>query len=355
MEHYIHPVTAEYAGEIPVQSRWMKNVTTLHRSLFFKTPGRVIVAVTSFLFFLMAVSGTVLVVKRQQGMRNFFRKVIPDGASSFWHVHLGRLFVVPLILIALSGVYLSLLRFDIIPGFFAAHAVNPEVASDTPELALSDFHIFNNTSISEVRAVDFPFSKDPQDFYILKLRTKEVWVNQFTGEVESEVHFPLIVAFSEAATLIHTGRGSAWWSVVLALASLSVPVFVITGLRMTRKRRAARINNRWGKRESPCYILVATETGTTMQFARDFQNRLAEAGTKSYMDHMNAFAPYPQMKTLVVFAATYGKGEPPANAGKFEDKLRRATLPLPFTYAVVGFNLLGDAIRDVLDPRLRDA
>ena len=172
VEHYIHPVTAEYAGEIPVQSRWMKNVTTLHRSLFFKTPGRVIVAVTSFLFFLMAVSGIVLVAKRQQGVRNFFRKVIPDGASSFLHVHLGRLLVVPLILIALSGVFLSLLRFDIIPGFFAAHVVNPEAVSDTPALDLSDFPGFNHTLISEVRAVDFPFSKDPQDFYILKLRTK---------------------------------------------------------------------------------------------------------------------------------------------------------------------------------------
>lgn len=336
-EHYVHPETGEFASEIPKQSQWMKDVTTLHRSLFFKTPGRVVVAINSLLFFLIVASGVALVVRRQQGLRNFYSRVVRDRWTGFIHLQLGRYLMWPLALIALTGVYLSLLRFDVFPSFFAEHKVDFEGVSSTLRVEAAEFPVFVNTPVSQVRSLDFPFSDDVGDFYTLRLRSRELMVNQYTGQVMSEVEYPLMTALSELATLIHTGRGSVWWSVVLAVSALSVPVFAFTGFRMTWRRRSGRIKNHVRKRDADFYVLVASETGTTFRFARDFQDRLRSAGISAFVDHMDAFAPYPEMKNLVVFAATYGQGEPPSNAVKFETKLKMTEIHRAFSFSVVGF------------------
>ncbi len=92
---YIDPKTGKFLGEKDNKSQFVQWVTALHRSLFLKVTGRVIIGVVSFLLFLITVSGLVLIVKRQQGVRNFFAKINRDFFSQYFHVVSGRLFLIP--------------------------------------------------------------------------------------------------------------------------------------------------------------------------------------------------------------------------------------------------------------------
>lgn len=334
---YIDPATGSFAAELPVQSQFMKDVTSLHRSLFLKSTGRFFVGLSSFLLFLIVVSGSMLIIKRQQGVKKFFRKIIRDNFSQYAHVYLGRIALLPLLLITLSGVYLSLLRFSLIPDPAPSVEVEYETIRSEPVISPAAFPIFQNTSLSEVRSVEFPFSKDPIDFYTLSLRGAEVCVNQYTGEILGRTPYPLISACNAFALFIHTGRGSPLWAGVLGLSALAVLFFTYTGFRMTLRRRSARIRNSFRKSACTHYVLVGSESGTTLQFARAFQRHLKAAGVKAFVMQMNDFTPAASLEHIVVLTATYGRGEPPANARKFQARLAEARFDHPFNYAVVGF------------------
>jgi len=338
---YVHPITGEETGELAEQSKLIQFATNLHRSLFLKSPGRIFIGVSSFLLFLIAVTGLILIVKRQQGIRHLFNKIIRENFLQYGHVYLGRLALLPLVIITLTGVYLSLLRFSIIPDPIASHEVDYATISDTPRLPKTDFPLFARTALSEVRSIEFPFSDDIYDYYQISLRQQEVIINQYTGDVLSSVSYPVVVAISRLSTNLHTGRGSIAWSIILALSSTSILFFMYSGFRMTLKRRRdSRIQNRYSKKECEYIILVGSETGTTMRFARLFHEQLEEAGIKSYVAELNAFERFPKLKQLVVFTATYGEGEAPTNAKKFESLIRSASFKQPFQYAVVGFGSL---------------
>src|SRR5690606_9853089 len=98
--------------------------TTLHRSLFLKAPGRFLIGFVSFLLFLIAVSGIVLIAKRQGGVRYFFAPVVRENFSQFSHVVYARLTLLPIIVLSLTGLYLSLLRFNLIPEEQIIHEVD---------------------------------------------------------------------------------------------------------------------------------------------------------------------------------------------------------------------------------------
>ena len=75
---YIDPKTGKKLGEIKPKSDFIQWITALHRSLFLKESGRAIVAVVSFLLILISVSGLILIVKRQKGIKHFFDKINKD-------------------------------------------------------------------------------------------------------------------------------------------------------------------------------------------------------------------------------------------------------------------------------------
>lgn len=69
---YIDPKTGKILGEITPKSQFIQWTTALHRSLFLHETGRIIVGVVSFILLLITLSGVVLILKRQQGLRHFF-------------------------------------------------------------------------------------------------------------------------------------------------------------------------------------------------------------------------------------------------------------------------------------------
>ncbi|MGC4103998.1 PepSY-associated TM helix domain-containing protein [Ferruginibacter sp.] len=114
VEVYVNAATGAALGPYKKQSDFFQWVTALHRSLFLHETGRIFIGITAFLLFLIAISGTILVIKRQRGVKRFFTKVVKDNFAQYAHVTLGRLSLIPIIIIALSGTYLSLENFGII-------------------------------------------------------------------------------------------------------------------------------------------------------------------------------------------------------------------------------------------------
>ncbi|CEN51260.1 Putative nitric-oxide synthase (fragment) [Capnocytophaga canimorsus] len=101
---YIHPKNAEKIGSSSPKKPLYQFATTLHRSLFMGSVGRVIMAITSLLLLLIALTGVWLIIKRQKHWWRFFHKVIKDGFYPYYHVILGRWTLIPIVIISFTGI-----------------------------------------------------------------------------------------------------------------------------------------------------------------------------------------------------------------------------------------------------------
>ena len=336
-EMYIHPATGEKLADIEEEAAVYSFARTLHRSLFLKGIGRFFVGLTSFLLFLISISGIFLIIKRQQGIQHFFKRIIKEDFYQHGHTYFGRLFLVPIAIISFTGAFLSLFHFDVLSHPQLSHAIDYEALREEPALPLSDFSILKNTPIEDVVSVEFPFSSDVEDYYQLYLKDREVLINQYTGDVISELRYPFEEVLYSLSFNLHTGETSALWSLVLLLASISILFFIYSGFKITFKRRKARIKNKYKQSACTHVILVGSETGSTLVFAVWFQEQLLSSGIKVFLMPMNAFSPHEKLSQLIVFAATYGKGEAPVNADKFITKFKEQQIQNSYEYAVVGF------------------
>src|SRR5690606_21401199 len=311
--------------------------TNLHRSLFLKSTGRFIIGLVSFFLLLIGISGIILIAKRQGGIKYFFSPVVRENYSQFNHVVYSRITLIPIIILALSGIYLSLLRFDVITEEPLVHEIDFDALSETPQIPYQDFELFSNTPLSALKELEYPFSEFVEDYYIVRLNDREVLLNQYTGGVITQKDYPTVYAASNWATVLHTGDGSIVWSVILGLATLSIPFFMVTGFIIYFQRPKNRVKNKYGKAEAEYVILVGTEGGTTLQYAQEFHEKLSEAGKRSYLAQMNDYTVFEKMKQLIVITATYGQGEAPISANHFIKLLTKYTQPNPFTFSVIGF------------------
>ena len=334
---YIDPTTGDKLGDIIEKAPIYQFATNLHRSLFLKTPGRLFVGLASLLLFFIAVSGIVLIAKRQGGIQRFFSSVVRENYAQYQHVVYSRIVLIPIVILALSGVYLSLLRFQLIPEKLVAHEIDFDNLNEEPLLDYTDFDLFKNTSLSELRELEYPFSEFVEDYYLVRLRDKEVLLNQYTGETISEKKYPMVTLVSEWATVLHTGQGTILWSIVLGLGSLAVPFLMFTGFAVYFKRPKTKINNAISKDKAQFVILVGSEGGTTLQYAQLFHNQLLTLGKKSYLTMMDDYTEFKNMEHLVVITATYGQGEAPSSAIKFKTLLKKHTQKRPYQFSVVGF------------------
>ncbi|WP_417361663.1 PepSY domain-containing protein [Galbibacter sp.] len=336
-QFYIDPFTGEKLGTMIEKAPIFQFSTNLHRSLFLKTTGRFIIGLVSFLLLLIGASGIVLIAKRQGGFRYFFSPVVRENYSQFNHVVYSRITLIPILILALSGIYLSLLRFDIITEEPIVHDIDYDSLSETPQIPYQDFELFKNTSLNQLKELEYPFSEFVEDYYIIRLKDREVLLNQYTGGVITQKGQPVVHTASNWATILHTGDGSIVWSVILGLATLSIPFLMVTGFIIYFKRPRNRIKNKYAKNEAEYVILVGTEGGTTLQYAQEFHEKLSEAGRRSYLAQMNDYTTFEKMKQLIIITATYGQGEAPISANHFTKLLTECPQANSFTFAVVGF------------------
>lgn len=335
---YINPLTAEYLGPKIEKKQFFKFATNLHRSLFLKSTGRFFIGLASFLLVLITLTGFLLIVRRQGSLKSVFSKIVYENFFQYFHVVLGRLSFVSILIIAITGVYLSLLRFSVLPeNDEISHFVEFKNIKMSDEKAPSDFDVFRNTKLIEVNSLNFPFSKDIEDNYTLRLKDKELLISQFTGHVLSAKNIGLTDGIKETSINLHTGKGSYLWSIILAISSINILFFVYSGFAMTLKRNKSKMQNKYKAKACKYVILVGSENGNTIRYANAFYKALIENGEQVYMSELNEYTCYKKCEYLAIFTSTYGQGEAPVNANKFLELLKTVKQKNTIKYAVVGF------------------
>jgi sulfite reductase (NADPH) flavoprotein alpha-component len=334
---YIDPLSGKILGVVTAKSAFFEWVTALHRSLFLHEAGRFFVGLTAFLLLLITISGTILIIQRQRGLKRFFTRIQRDHFEQYYHVVLGRLSLIPIFILALTGTYLSLDRFGLVQTSFESAEVDFDAIRSEPEKKAGDFAVFRLTKLSEVQSIEFPFSEDAEDYYILKLKDRELAVNQITGDILSETIYPVTLMITRLSLDLHTGRGSSLWAIILAIASGNILFFIYSGFAITLKRRGSRVKNKYHPGESEFIILVGSENGSTFHFASAIHRQLIAAGKTAYLAELNDYAVFPAAKHLIVFTATYGLGDAPTNAAGFKSALDKHRQTGPVDFSVVGF------------------
>ncbi|MEM9679287.1 MAG: PepSY domain-containing protein [Bacteroidota bacterium] len=338
---YINPATGEKIGDPIKKAPVFEFATNLHRSLFLKSTGRFLVGLFSFFLLLIAITGNKLIKKRQGGSKRFFSKVVKENFEQYYHVVIGRYALIPLIIITITGVFLSLEKFDLLPSDRIMHNSN-EVTPSSNKIAVKDFEIFKTTLLGELESLEFPFSDDEEDYFIMELKDRELYIHQYSGDIISLGQKPLVQLASNVSMVLHTGQGTLIWAVVLLLSCFAILFFMYSGLAMTlrRKKETSKIKNSYGKDEAEYIILVGSETGHTTRFAQLFSDALIKENKSVFLDQLNNYTTYKKAKQLIVFTATYGEGEAPSNAKNFEVLLAMVEQAQNIRYSVLGFGSL---------------
>jgi len=334
---YADPRSGKILGHPGNPNEFFQWVTGLHRSLFLHEVGRIFVGITSFLLLLIALSGTILIIQRQRGIKHFFKKIVKDGFAQYWHVVLGRLSLIPILIITVTGTYLSLTKFGIFPQPKISHKIDFDALKSNPHGKLADFSIFKQTLLAQVQTIEFPFSEDVEDYYTIKLKDREIAVNQITGEVLSNIPYPITVLLTNLSLDLHTGRASSIWAIVLAIASVNILFFIYSGFVITLKRRGNRVKNKDKAEESRFILLVGSENGSTFRFAGAIHKQLLDKGQKVFLAELNDYRSYPKAEHIIIFTATYGLGDAPTNAVDFEKLMAKHQQDHPVSFSVVAF------------------
>lgn len=332
----INPQTGKQAGKLPKQSKFYEWMTSFHRSLFLDTLGRFFVGLTAVILFFIAVSGIILVIQRTRSLRGLVDKVEKTLNVRFYHVVFGRLAFIPIVIISLTGGYLFLQRFEIIKkeqtGLIEIDFENLKPSKEKLD--------FSKLTIGEIDKIDFPLFPDEEEVYVIQTEDRIVAVDQFEFMVLDEVKIPTTTVLSNLSLDLHTGRTNNWWAFILAIACLSILYFIYSGFKMTILSLKGRTKNKFKLAESEILLLIGTETGNTRNYAKLVYQQLISKGYKVYLSDLNKYKSSESIKQLIVFTATYGTGDAPANASKFIQRWKKDPLNQTVSYSIVGFGSL---------------
>jgi len=335
---YVDPHDGRILGPVKPKSDFIQWNIALHRSLFLKETGRIVMGVVSFLLILIALSGTILIVKRQQGVRHFFAKIQQDFLAQYLHVVTGRLMLILVLIIAVTGSYLFMLRIGMIDSRMEITDPVVEVSPEIEQVAWSDFAVFQQTTLSEVEKIEFPFiPDDAEEPFVIKTKDKILRVNQLDGSVMEETRYPYALVLERLSMDLHTGRTSILWAVILGLASLNIIGFIYTGFVVTFRRMRTKIRNRYDASEATIVLLTGSENGSTLFYANEIHQQLMAEGVKSHLTELNRYRHYPKAEQLVIFTSTHGLGVAPANAVHFAKRVSEVPQKQGVKYCVLGF------------------
>lgn len=332
-DFYIDPATGEKIGEIQKQSAFYQWNTSLHRSLFLHKTGRIIMGVTSFFLLFITISGIALVINRTQGFKNIFKKIEKQQKASYYHTILGRLLFIPIFLISISGSYLFVATMN--GGVLEEEQIL--TLSEGEEIDAEHFPIFKNTKLSEIISLDFPFSSDEDDYFVLKKPNQTININQYTGQTVSIENISKFNQVQRIANTIHTGQGHPWWAIIIGLVSLNLLYFIYSGFRISWLRLASKSSNKIKVEKAEIIILVGSENGSTQHLASLLLKSLLKTKHLAFLADLNQYQHYPNAKHLVILTATYGDGEAPYNARNFLKKIQEVKQSNVLKTHLIGF------------------
>lgn len=333
---YVDPATGKILGRPKQKAPLFQWMTVMHRSLFMKETGRILIGITSFLLILIATSGMLLIVQRQNGWKHFFSNIEKTGFAQYYHAVLGRLSLFFILAIAITGTYMAIYRF-VPPPVKASSLINEESIKDEPEIGLTDFVIFQQTPLKKLQKLQYPFSDFPEDYYNVQLQDKEICINQFTGELLAEVVYSPTYQLAGFSMRWHTGRSGIVWAIIMAITCLYILFFIYSGFAITLKRRRTRSKNKFKAKDARIIILAGSENGGTFKFADAIYTQLIQHGEKVFLTDLSNFTEFPRAEHLVIMTSTYGKGEAPSNAKKLESRLQQYPQHQSIHYSIVGF------------------
>lgn len=335
-DFYIDPIDGTRIQVDYEQPAIFKQTRNFHRSLFLKTPGRIFVGIAAFLLLLIAVTGFLLLLNKI-GWRRFLFSFEKNDKHQYYHSYLGRINLIPIVIIAGTGLLLSLVRFGWVDTEKTTQLSFPEAMTTTEDIQLEDFDLFKKTVLSTVKKIEFPFSEDAEDYYILYLEDRELTVHQYTGAIVASVTYPFSKAAAILSFKLHTGSTSVIWAMVLLLSSLSILYFMYSGFLISYRRLVTKNKNTISAERAEVIILVGSENGKTRQFGQLVFRALTRQGEKVFIDEMNNFRKFPLMKELIVMTSTYGDGEAPASGNRFLQLVETVEAPSTTSFSVVGF------------------
>lgn len=332
----VDPATGAALGA-HAPSGFMRWITNLHRAFLAGDAGRAVAGFGALAMLMLSISGAMMLAARLGGWRAFFRPVRGTPVQR-WHTVTGRIVLPALLLSALTGCYLSLATFELIPDA----SINPPAltapANGGPRVPVGDLAALKAVDLADLRELAFPYASDLTDTYAL---TTARGVNAIDAATGAELGFAphgLARQVHEFFYMLHTGQGLWPLALLLGLAALGVPVLAIAGAIIWWQRRRAlpRLRDNVAAEAADTIILVGSEGNTTWGFARTLHAALTAAGHRVHAAPMNALAPrYARAMRMLILTATYGEGAPPASASAFLARLEKSAAPLPV--AVLGF------------------
>lgn len=314
--------------------QWLIN---FHRSLFLDDTGRIVMAAAAFAMLVLAVSGSVLVLRRVGGWRRLFSRQRGPVAARL-HTELARGAVPVLFLSAVTALWMAASTFDLLPNDEAQPSFPNQVSGQTG-LAPDRIPTFQTTPVADLRDLTFPARDDAGDVFTLTTAQGIGYVDQGNGALLDWATPGPWTKVWEWIHLLHTGQGAALWGLVLGLTVLSVPALAVTGILGWLKGLGGRpkLRGMVAAGRAQTVVLVGSEGGSTWGFAITFAKALQAAGQSVHLAPLSNFAPqtYAEADQIVVMTATWGDGAAPASAHGAIARLAKASPTVPLT--VLGF------------------
>lgn len=314
--------------------QWIEFTTVLHRSLFLDSTGRYLVGILSVLFFITLVTGLLLMVKTIPVKHHLWTKWRYQNWATTYHHSVGRLAVLPLMILAITASVLFLHRFEYL-SVTPSSVQTFEPSKDAKTITVTEFPFLKQLSIKDLKSMDFPF--DESENYKIETTEGIYELNFNTGAIASQQLVGNTEQIKLWAYRLHTGQGSISWAMLITLASLSIPGVVLSGLVILKKRQKPTVAHKFSSFEAAeTIILYASEGGSTAQQALGYAIGLQQMGEKVYFATMNEWQQFPKMKRLLLLAATYGNGEAPDNGSQFLKKFFETEIGDDVKIAILG-------------------
>jgi sulfite reductase (NADPH) flavoprotein alpha-component len=298
----------------------MDLINQLHRNLALGPKGRPITLLAVFCMLVLLISGLLLIARRLGGFSQLLIPIKGRGLDK-WHTVLGRLLILPLLVIIVSGFWMSLVSNGVLPSGVESVPTYPESRTEMEPIAAAKLPVFETIKLRELSELNFPIWADWWDVYVLRQETTLTFIDRHSGEVLNHARTPLMTRLLDLFTLLHTGQGAAVWGAIAGLIVLSIPFFTVTGILVWLRRRHPKPRGTVSAEQAEVVILVGSETGTTWGFAVHLVQQLKSGGTTVHLGSMNKTYRLRDETILLLLAATYGDGTPPSGAAQFLDRL----------------------------------
>jgi sulfite reductase (NADPH) flavoprotein alpha-component len=317
-------------------TRW---VTDLHRSLLLGDSGRAAAGIGALAMVVLSISGAVMLANRLGGWRRLFGH-IRGSRTQRLHAEIGRYAILALVLTSLTGGYMSLARFGVVPEGMDAEPAFPSVVDGDAPMPVGDLPALKAIDLADLRELTFPYEGDLTDAYALTTAQGTGYVDQATGAMLNYLPHGLARQVYETIYMLHTGEGLWWLGLLLGVSALTIPIMTVTGAAIWLKRRRTTPQIRSNVRASAAdtIILTGSEGNSTWGFAKTLHDALTKAGHRVHTAPMNRLSGgYRGAKRMLILTSTYGDGSAPASARQFLTRLEQLDVATSLPVAVLGF------------------